>query len=94
MKQTIRPVTAGTAQITGAWVFLIAAILAGIVGVYRMMSAGGGTAAAPGADCMCLGVLLGIIAAVLALLGVHKQLTVMASVGPGYQGSHGSGDDT
>jgi hypothetical protein len=105
MNKPVRPVIAGTAHITAAWVFLIGAIIAGIVGVYRMMSAGGtdaiagaaanaGMLAQQGAGCMCLGALLGIIAAVLALLGIHKQLTAMAFVGPSFQGSHGSGDDT
>src|SRR4051812_20280238 len=106
MNKTVRPLVAGSAHIVGAWLFLVGAIVSGIVGVYRMMSPGatdrvvGGDAvnaamlAQHGAGCMCLGVLLGIIAAILALLGIHRQLTVMAlSTGPTYQGSHGSGDD-
>jgi hypothetical protein len=101
MAKTVRPVVAGTAHIAGAWLFLAGAVVSGVVGAYRMMSSGaadriaGGAAAVaqPGAECLCLGALLGIIAAVLALLGIHKQLGVMAFVGPSYQGSHGSGDE-
>lgn len=92
MNKTVRPVSVGSAYIAGAWVFLVAAMLAGIVGIYRMMSTGAGDAA----SCLCLGVLgvlLGIIAAVLALLGIHRVGVVALSVVPGFHGSHGSGDD-
>jgi hypothetical protein len=86
---------AGSAHIIAAWLFLAASLVAGIVGVYRMMSSGAAAVPAAGADCVCLGVLFAAIAAVLALLGIHQQNTVLyaAVVGPGYQGSHGSGDD-
>jgi hypothetical protein len=104
MKKTAQPPIAGSAHIAAAWLFLAAAIISGIVGVYRMMSAGAATAGTDavnaailsqhGVACICLGVLLGVIAAVLALLGNHKQLGVIALyVGPSYQGSHGSDDD-
>jgi hypothetical protein len=99
MKHPVRPLTAGSAHIAGAWVFLIGAMIAGIFGVYRMMSPVAGTDAAnagllaQGACCMSLGVLLGIIAAVLALLGIHKQASVAYAIGPTYQGSHGSDDN-
>ena len=83
---------AGAPHAIAAWIFLAAALIAGIVGISRMMS--GGVDRTGGADCFCLGVLLAVIAAVLALLGIHRQNAVLYDViGPGYQGSHGSGDD-
>jgi hypothetical protein len=92
MTKTVRPSTVGSGYIIATWVFLAAAMIAGLVGVYRMTTAG---AADSAAGCMCLGGLLGIIAAVLALLGIHKQTSVaLAYIGPSYQGSHGSDDDT
>lgn len=85
---------AGAAHAIGAWIFLAAALVAGAIGLYRMMFSTGADRLAVGGDCLCVGVFFGIIAAVLALLGIHRQNTVLYSiVGPGYQGSHGSDDD-
>ncbi|HEY4304960.1 MAG TPA: hypothetical protein VGM82_10865 [Gemmatimonadaceae bacterium] len=84
---------AGSAHVIGAWLFLIAALVAGGLGVMHMMPTG--ATAGTGADCVCLGVLFAAIAAVLALLGIHRQNTVLyAAIVPAYQGSHGSGDDS
>lgn len=84
---------AGSAHVIGAWIFLVAALIAGGLGVMRMMPAG--PTAGTGADCVCLGALFAAIAAVLALLGIHRQNTVLyAVIVPGYQGSHGSDDDS
>lgn len=104
MKRTVRPLTGGSGYIVAAWVSLVAAIVAGIFGVYRMMSpaatvgvdaANAAMLAHNGAECMCLAVLLALIAAVFAALGIHRQVTVMAlAIGPSFQGSHGSDDDT
>jgi hypothetical protein len=76
---------AGSAHIIGAWLFLAASLIAGILGVARLIPTG--------ADCVCLAILFAVIAAVLALLGIHQQNVVLYDeIGPGYQGSHGSPD--
>ena len=81
---------AGSAHVLGAWLFLAAALIAGAFGIFRGMS--GATAGT--AEC-CLGILFAVIAAVLALLGIHRQNTVLYdAIVPGYQGSHGSDDDS
>jgi hypothetical protein len=86
---------AGSAHIIGAWLFLAAALVAGAIGGMRMMSSGAIDRAAGGADCLCVGVFFAVIAAVLALLGIHQQNTVLYdAIVPGYEGSHGSGDDS
>src|ERR1700759_3034165 len=82
----------GAAHIIGAWLFLAASVVTGILGVSRMMS-GATDRAAGGAGCVCLAILFAVIAAVLALLGIHQQnVVLLESVGPGFHGSHGSGD--
>jgi hypothetical protein len=84
---------AGAPHAIAAWIFLAGALIAGIVGVFRTMS-GGVDRPAAGGECFCLALLLALIAAVFALLGIHRQNAVLYDViGPGYQGSHGSGDD-
>lgn len=86
---------AGSAHIIGAWLFLAGSIIAGIIGAMHMMSSGATDRAAGGAEWCCLGLLLGVIAAVLALLGIHRQNTVLYDlIDPSFQGSHGSGDDS
>ena len=86
---------AGSAHVVAAWVFLAASGVAGIIGAMRMMSPAATDRAASGGDCLCVAVLLAVIAAVLALLGIHRQNTVLYDlVVPGFEGSHGSGDDS
>jgi hypothetical protein len=79
----------------GAWIFLAGSLVTGIVGLSRSMSTDR-PAGAGGIDCLCLfAVLLAVVAAVLALLGIHQQNVVLYdSIGTGYQGSHGSDDDS
>jgi hypothetical protein len=82
---------AGSAHAIAAWLFLAASVVAGIVGVMRMY---GADRTAGGTDCLCLAILLAIIAAVLGVLGIHRQNAVLYdALGPTFQGSHGSGDE-